>query len=92
MKEVQPSITFNLARGLSSLADQAAAKLIQKAPALQTPLQACADVIKQAIHENPEIPKEDITAIEIARRAGILPDFVERENEIYMGKRRRRRA
>lgn len=73
MKEVQPSITFNLARGLSSLADQAAAKLIAKAPALSTPLQACADVIKQAIHENPEIPKHDITAVELARRAGILP-------------------
>ena len=72
MKEVQPSITFNLARGLSSLADQAAAKLIQKAPALSTPLQACADIVKQAIHENPEIPKHDITAVDLARRAGIL--------------------
>lgn len=72
MKDLQPSITFNLARGLSSLADQAAAKLIAKAPALSTPLKACADVIKQAIHENPEIPKHDITAVELARRAGVL--------------------
>lgn len=72
MSDLQPSIRFNLARGLASLADQAAAKLTQKAPMLATPLQACVDVLKQAIHENPDIPKEDITAVELARRAGLL--------------------
>lgn len=74
MKDLQPSITFNLARGLSSLVDQAAAKLNARTNgALERPLQAVADIVKQAIQENPEIPKQDITAVEIARRAGVLP-------------------
>lgn len=86
MKDLQPSITFNLARGLSSLADQAAAKLAARAPMLTTPLLACADIVKQAIQENPEIPKQDITAVELARRAGVLP------RKIRHYKRGRRRA
>ena len=80
MKDLQPSITFNLARGLSSLADQAAAKLAARAPAMATPFRVCADILKQAIQENPSIPKQDITAVELGRRAGIL-----------QGKRTRRR-
>lgn len=63
-------VKFNIARGLSSLADQMAAKLTARAPMLEGAFKFAADMAKQSIQENPAIPKEDMTALEIVRSRG----------------------
>lgn len=68
----ETSVRLNVARGLSSLVDQAMAKIAARVPHVQTACAGLGEVLKAAIHENPDIPKEDITAVELARRAGLL--------------------
>jgi hypothetical protein len=72
MKELVPSITFNLSRGLHSLVDQAAAKIARHNPGVSVAAQAAGDIVKQAIADSSSIPDEDLSAVEIARRFGIL--------------------
>lgn len=68
-----PSISINLSRGLCSLVEQAATKLAAALPGTAAvPCRAAADILKQAIQDNPSIPDHDITAVELAQRAGIL--------------------
>jgi len=70
----EPTVRINLARGLTSLVDQATQKLKAKMPLFGVPFDAMADIVKQSIQENPDIPKQDITAVELVRRAGVLPE------------------
>jgi hypothetical protein len=74
------AIRFNLARGLQSLADQAAAKFAAKLPGAHTAFRAAADVVKQAIRDNPDIPDKELTAVDIARDMGILKRPKRRRN------------
>ena len=65
------AVRFNLARGLQSLADQAAEKFASKLGG-HTAFRAAADVVKQAIRDNPDIPDKELTAVDLARDMGIL--------------------
>ena len=67
-----PRVSLNVARGLSSLVDQAMAKIAARVPGVQTACAGLGEVLKAAIEEHPDIPKEEITAVELARRAGLL--------------------
>ncbi len=67
------STSINLARGLQSLVDQAVEKLTNRAPHTATMTRGLGDVLKQAIQENSSIPQQDFTAVDLARRAGLLP-------------------
>lgn len=67
-----PRVSLNVARGLSSLVDQAMDKIAARVPGVRTACAGLGEVLKAAIHEHPDIPKEDITAVELARRAGLL--------------------
>jgi len=89
----EPTVRINLARGLTSLVDQATTKLKAKMPHLGVSFDAMADIVKQSIQENPDIPKQDITAVELARRAGILNSRTSRSRrrfrtQNYMARRR----
>lgn len=64
-------VKWNLARGLYSLVDQAMDKISARVPHVRTACDGLGEVLKQAIHES-DIPKEDISAVDLARRAGLL--------------------
>ena len=66
------SVRLNVARGLSSLVDQAMEKIAARVPQARTACHGLGDVLRQFIAEHPDVPQEDITAVELARRAGIL--------------------
>jgi hypothetical protein len=85
---VNPEIRINLSRGLRSLIDQTANRLSAALPGSSVPCRAAADILKQAVQENPSIPDQDITAVELARRAGILT----RNGSPLKQKMRRRRT
>lgn len=66
------SVRLNVARGLSSLVDQAMAKISARVPGVRAACDGLGEVLKAAIHEHPDIPKDDISAVDLARRAGLL--------------------
>jgi hypothetical protein len=62
-------VRINVARGLASLAEQACRRVRGGSTVWDGGL---GEVVKQAIAESPDVPKEDITPVELARRMGIL--------------------
>ena len=62
-------VTLNFNRGLKGMAE----KLIQRFPHGQKVLDGgLREVINRAIDQNPEISKQDFTAVELAERMGLL--------------------
>ena len=61
-----------MARGLSSLVDQCMDRIARRLPQTRVACSGLGDVLKQAIADHPDIPQEDLTAVELARRAGLL--------------------
>ena len=77
-------LTLNFNRGLKGMAE----KLIQRFPHGQKVLDGgLREVINRAIDQNPEISKQDFTAVELAERIGIL----KRSNEHFRQRRRERK-
>lgn len=67
----ETSVTINIPRGLCALVD----RLVERyaAPRIGTEAgKGIGDIFKAAIRENPSIPQEELSAVEIARRLGIL--------------------
>ena len=84
MKRLDPNMTVNLARGLASLVDQAMVRIAVQKPALTKMCLGLGDVLKQGIAES-AIPKEDLSALDLARRVGLVV-------EPAPAKRKRRRG
>ena len=65
-------VRINVARGLASLVDQAMNRIALRLPAAAPACAGLGDVIKQAIDEHPSIPKEDLSALDLARHVGLV--------------------
>ena len=72
MNDHDVSIRLNVERGLCSLVDQAVARLARQLPSVSHACLGLGDVVKQAIREHPSIPSEDMTALDLARRVGLV--------------------
>lgn len=62
-------ITINLNRGLKGMAEGLIRRLPHGDKILDNGLRA---VIHRSIDENPDIPKQDFTALDLAERAGLV--------------------
>jgi hypothetical protein len=63
-------VTINVARGIVGAAEKMLARFHPNGQKLWDG--GLGEVIRKAVQQNPDIPKEDLTAVQLAERIGIL--------------------